>query len=182
MSPQSEILPIRGRFTKRADMPLPLAAARHLFEHEMAAFLGRMDDVRAVSSPAGAESFLVEHHPIGGMNFHVTLVYALRTVSTERGLTLTAFAFDPAAIESRHLVIPGVVEGALAFTSLAADRTEVSLDFTLTIELPLLPALQLLPRFLVRSTADGIMSMKLGANVEGAYQKTLASVRALAQA
>lgn len=167
------MLIIKGVGRQSGEVPVGQAQALEYFQGDMPAFLQKIDDVDKVKPLGKPNAYLMLHKPIGGLNIFTTLVAALEGEMTDHGILLKPLDFDHEKIQSPHMVIKGFIEGHLKTQPVAEDRTMVELDFTLTVELPLPAALKLVPRGLIQSTADGIMTIRLGAAVNQLYRKVL---------
>lgn len=168
------MLIITGRGATAGVLPAPLATTRPYFD-DLAAFIAKIEDVDTVKPLGKPYTYLVTHQPIGAMNYYVTVAYTLVGTPTETGFTLSSYDFEAAKLKSAHPVIKGYVNGALALTPHAeGEQTHIDLKFELKVELPLPTPLKLVPRGLVQTTADGIMTVKVATSVESMHRKVLA--------
>ncbi|MDB5099670.1 MAG: hypothetical protein JWM80_4091 [Cyanobacteria bacterium RYN_339] len=166
------ILTIKGTGKKNGEIPVGMAKAKEYFS-DLGAFVQKIEDVETVKPLGAPLTYLVTDKPIGAFNYYVTIVSVLVGEWHDKGMTLSSRDFDTDKIKSEHQVLKGFIEGELVLADLGADRTGVDLSFTMTIEFPLPGALRLMPQALVKSTSDGIMSLKMGATVEALYKKVL---------
>ena len=166
------ILTIKGTGKKNGELPIGMAEAREYFS-DLGAFVQKIEDVETVKPLGAPMTYLVTDKPIGAFNYFVTIVSVLVGEWHDKGMTLSSRDFDTEKIQSKNQVLKGFIEGELVLTELTADKTGVDLSFTMTIEFPLPGALRLMPQTLVKSTADGIMTLKMGATVDALYKKVL---------
>ena len=162
------MLIIKGVGKKAGEIPVGLNEAKDYFS-DLPGFIKKISDVDTVRALSVPDSYLVTHVPIGAMNFYTTVVYALRTEWSERGMLLKPLDFDTDKIKSEHQVLKGFVNGELVLDQVAEDRTQAALHFELSVELPVPGMLRLVPQGLIQSTADGIMNVRVGAAVESLY-------------
>jgi hypothetical protein len=166
------ILTIKGTGKKNGEIPVGMAKAKEYFS-DLGAFVQKIEDVETVKPLGAPLTYLVTDKPIGAFNYYVTIVSVLVGEWHEKGMTLSSRDFDTDKIKSENQVLKGFIEGELTLTDLGADKTGVDLVFTMTIEFPLPGALRLMPQAMVKSTADGIMTVKMGATVDSLYKKVL---------
>jgi hypothetical protein len=167
------ILSIKGTGKKNGEIPIGMAQAKAYFA-DLAAFVQKIEDVETVKPLGAPLTYLVTDKPIGAFNYYVTIVSVLVGEWHDKGMTLSSRDFDTDKIKSEHQVLKGFIEGELTLTDNGPDRTGVDLTFTMTVEFPLPGALRLMPQAVVKSTADGIMNVKMGATVDALYKKVLA--------
>lgn len=167
------MLIIKGTGTKAGEVPLGQPEALRYFQGDVPEFIKKINEVDTVKPLSRENCYLVTHTPIGAMNYYVTVVYALEAEHTETGMLLKPLDFDTEKIQSPHQVLKGFVEGYLKTHPLADDRTGVDFQFSLAVEFPMPAALSLVPKGLVQTTANGIMTAKVGTTVESMYRKVL---------
>lgn len=166
------MLIITGKGQKNGELPAGYDKAREYFA-DLAGFIQKIEDVDTVKPLKRANSYLVTHKPIGAMNFYTTVVYCLEAEWTDAGVLLKPLDFDTAQIQSQHTVLKGMVNGMLKLDRLADARTGADLTFELAVELPIPGMLKLVPQGMIQTTADGIMTLKVGQAVEVMYRKVL---------
>lgn len=172
----ADTLLIKGRGVKNGEGPLSQKEALEYFS-DIPSFLLKIDDVDQVKALSHPNSYLVTHKPVGAFNYHVTVVYALQVEKTETGMVFKPLDFDVEKIKSEHQVLKGFCDGELITKVLAPDRTGVDFYFNLSIELPVAPALMLVPRGLIQTTADGIMNLKIGLTIDAFYKKVMEDLK-----
>lgn len=165
------MLTIKGTGLKAGEVPAPHDEALRYF-HNVHDFLWKLPDVESVKPLSRENCYLIVIKPIGGLNYYVTVASALEAKPTPQGLELTPLDFDPEKIKSEHQVLKGFVSGALS-TRGNGDRTGIDFNLKLEVEFPLPPALKLVPRGLIQSTADGIMNLRMGLIVDALHGKVL---------
>jgi hypothetical protein len=173
------MLVIKGTGKKNGEMPLGLEAAKEYFQ-DLSKFITKIEEVDQCKPLKRPNTYLVTHKPIGAMNFYTTVVYCMEVEWSETGVVFKPLDFEPEQIKSEHMVLKGFVNGGLNLKPVSADTTAVDLVFELNVELPIPPALKLVPQGLVKTTADGIMTMKVAASVESMYKKVLEDFDAVA--
>lgn len=160
---------ITGRGVRRGELPVGQAEALAYFR-DVKAFVAKIQEVERIEEgPQG--SLLVSHRPIGGMNYFVTVVYAMTCDWHEQGVRFGSAPFDLSGMRSPHQLVKGEVSGHLHTQALPNGHTATELDFTLSVALPVPFALKLVPSAVLKTTADGIMSLKVGISVEDMYRK-----------
>ena len=166
------MLTIKGTGVKAGEIPVAQSRALEYFK-DIPAFLHKIDDVDQVRPLGRDGAYLVTHKPIGGMNYYVTVVYAFQAEFTPDGLVGRPLDFDVEKVKSEHPVLKGFVDTLLVTKPKSTETTSIDFKFTLTLEMPMAPALKLLPRPFVQATADGIMNLKVGATIDAFYKKVL---------
>lgn len=167
------MLTITGRGAIDGILPAPQAEALPYFD-DLAAFLAKIEDVDTVRPLGQPYTYLVTHRPIGAMNYHVTVAYTLVGTKTDGGFTFGSYDFDHGKIKSEHPVVKGFVDGALKVSPRSEAESHIDLKFELKIELPVPTVLKLVPRGLLQTTADGIMTLKVSTSVDSMHKKVLA--------
>lgn len=175
------MLIIKGTGQKAGEIPAGYDRAREYFS-DLAGFIQKIEDVDTVKPLKRPNTYLVTHKPIGAMNFYTTVVYCLESEWTDAGVLLKPLDFDTDQIQSPHTVLKGMVNGNLKIDRTDAERTAVHLTFELAVELPIPGVLKLVPQGLIQSTADGIMTLKVGQAVESMYRKVLEDFNMVGQA
>lgn len=160
---------IQGRGTRKGELPISEAEALDYFR-DIKAFVAKIQEVEKIEEGPGG-GLLVSHSPLGAMNYFVTLVYNMTCTWHEHGVRFGAAPFDLGAIKSPHQLVKGEVLGHLTTRPIEAKRTEIELEFGLQIDLPIPFALKFVPEALVRTTADGIMTLRVAASVDSMYRK-----------
>jgi hypothetical protein len=174
------MLIIKGTGTKAGELPLGPEKAKEYFQ-DLSKFITKIEEVDTCKPLKRPNTYLVTHKPIGAMNFYTTVVYCLEAEWTDTGVTFKPLDFEPSQIQSPHMVLKGFVNGGLQLKPVSDEATHVDLVFELNVELPIPPALKLVPQGLVKTTADGIMTMKVAASVESMYKKVLEDFDAIAR-
>ena len=175
------MLIIKGTGLKAGELPAGYDRAREYLQ-DLAGFIQKIEDVDTVRPLKRENTYLVTHKPIGAMNFYTTVVYCLEAIWNDEGVTFNPLDFDTAQIQSPHTVLKGMVTGGLKLGRVSPELTSVDLRFELAVELPIPGMLKLVPQNLVQSTADGIMTVKVGHAVECMYKKVLEDFNMVGQA
>jgi hypothetical protein len=110
---------------------------------------------------------------MGGLSYQVRMVACMQTSWDETGLRLSPLDFDVEKIQSDLPVVKGFIDGHLRFDARQPAVTNVALDFSVTVEVPIPPVLNLLPRGLVQATGDGIMNLQIGMVVTTLFRKVM---------
>lgn len=173
------MLIIKGTGKKNGEMPLHHEKAREYFQ-DLSKFITKIEEVDTCKPLKRPHTYLVTHKPIGAMNFYTTVVYCLEAEWHDTGVTFKPLDFETSQIQSEHMVLKGFVNGGLTMKPVSDEVTAVDLMFELNVELPIPSALKLVPQGLVKTTADGIMTMKVAASVEAMYKKVLEDFDAVA--
>lgn len=166
------MLKLIGRGHTAGNLPLPLPAARDYFA-DVAAFLRKIehvDELRPIASRPGA--YLVTHHPVGGLGYHVVVVACLEGVWEGDTMRLRPLDFDLEKVKSAHPTVKGFIQGDLALRAVSAG-TSADFGFGVTVELPIPAALSLVPTGLVKATADSLMSMRCESVAKGLFRKVM---------
>lgn len=166
------MLIIKGTGLKAGELPAGYDRAREYLQ-DLPGFIRKIEDVDTIRPLKRENTYLVTHKPIGALNFYTTVVYCMEAIWNEEGVTFNPLDFDTAQIQSPHTVLKGMVTGGLKIAPAGPDRTTVDLRFELAVELPIPGMLKLMPQSLIQSTADGIMTVKVGHAVEVMYKKVL---------
>lgn len=162
-------LTITGRGTRQGELPVSEAEALAYFR-DLRGFISKINEVDTIVD-GPQNSLLVSHAPIGGMNYFVTVVYALTGTWHDHGVRFGAADFDIKAMKSAHQLVRGIVTGHLTTKAVDEKRTAIDLDFQLAVDLPVPFALKFVPEMVLKTTADGIMNLKVAASVESMYRK-----------
>ncbi|MEB3222293.1 MAG: DUF1997 domain-containing protein [Candidatus Sericytochromatia bacterium] len=159
-----------GQASKQGQLPIGLTAALGYFE-DVKAFIQKIEDVKEIRDLALPRAYMMTHHPMGGLNYHITVVTAIQAETTSSGLVLKALDFDHQKVKSEHQVVKGFIDGRLDARAVSEQQTAIDFAFSLSLEFDVPAALALVPRPLVQATADGLMRLKLGLIVENLYGK-----------
>ena len=159
-----------GRATRQGLLPVGLDEALAYFT-DVRAFIQKIEDVKDIRDLSLPRAYLMTLHPIGALNYHVTVVTALQAESTPSGLKLRPLDFDAQKVRSEHPVLKGFIEGELQATARGATQTAIDFKFDLSIDFEVPATLNLLPRPLIQTTADGLMKLKLALIIENLYGK-----------
>lgn len=166
------MITLKGQGATAADLPIDYLGARAHFA-DVPSFLSKiaaMDTLKPLSRPG---VYLITHHPMGGLSYQVRMVACMQTSWDETGLRMTPLDFDVEKIQSDLPVAKGFIDGHLRFDARQPAVTNVALDFSVTVEVPIPPVLNLLPRGLVQATGDGIMSLQVGMVVTTLFRKVM---------
>ncbi|MEB3328866.1 MAG: DUF1997 domain-containing protein [Candidatus Sericytochromatia bacterium] len=159
-----------GRATRQGLLPVGLGEALAYFE-DVKAFIQKIEDVREVRELSLPRSYLMTHHPMGGLNHYITVATALQAESTPSGLLLKGLDFDPLKVRSEHQVVKGFIDGRLDAHPQGPEETAIDFAFGIALEFEVPAALSLVPRPLIQATADGLMRLKLSLIVDNLYSK-----------
>lgn len=163
------MLRISGQGKAGTDLPVDLAAARTYFE-DVTAFFAKIEAIATVKPLARAHTYLITHHPVGGLDYRVVVITCMQVDWHEGGMRLVPLDFDPPERHQDLPVVKGFTEGDLRLTP-EGGGTRVAFDFSVTVELPIVKVLKLLPRALVQATADGIMGLQVNNTVQTLFRK-----------
>lgn len=166
------LLTFKGRGTKQGEVPIGLEQALTYFS-SVPDFVRKIEDVKTIKELSVPGAYLLTHHPIGGLNYFVTIVAAMQSQATPTGLVLRSLDFDLDKIKSEHQVVKGFIDGELVATRVDDRRTAINFYFNMAVEFPVPLAMRLVPQGLITSTADGIMGLKMGIVVSSMYKKVL---------
>ena len=175
------MITVRGQGQTAAELPVARAAARTYFA-DVPAFLRQIEAVDGVKPIAGGAAYLITHHPVGGFGYEVVVVAVLEHVWDGHQMRLVPRDFDLDKVKGPHAQVKGFIEGTLTLDERAADRTAAAFSFALTVEIPVPGVLSLVPRPLLQTTADGLMTLKSGLVVRSLFQKVLADFQLPANA
>ena len=164
---------IRGVGKKTAELPLSLEAARAYFT-DVPSFLKKIDMVETVRELGRPGAFLVIHKAVGAFNFQATSAYAIQVEYTETGMTFLPLDFDVAQLKSPHPVVKGFVEGALLLTPVSDTAVATDLTFIHTADIDQAGPLAFVPAAMIKSTADGLMTMIINSTIASMWQKVQA--------
>jgi hypothetical protein len=166
----------KGHAVKQGELPIGLTEAKQYFS-DIKAFIRKIEDVKDIKDLSMPQAYLMTHHPMGALNYYITFVTAVQATETPDGLLLKSLDFDENKVKSDHPPLKGFIDGRLQARELEPDRTAIDFNFDLTIDFKLPTALMLVPRGLIQSTADGLMSLKLTKLVNDMYQKVVDDFR-----
>lgn len=164
---------IRGVGTKAATVPMTLEAALAYFK-DVPSFLKKIDMVETVKELGRPGAYLVIHKAVGAMNFQATSAYAIQVEHTETGMTFSPLDFDVKQLKSPHPVVKGFVEGGLVLTPKGDTTVATELTFVHTADIDQSGPLAFVPAGLIKSTADGIMTMIIGVTIDSMWRKVQA--------
>lgn len=164
------IMTFKGRGEKGGELPVGMPAAKDYFA-DIKGFLEKIEDVREVKELGRPGAYLLKNHPVGALNYHVDIVWAIQVEPTENGIVIRPLDFDLEKIKSANQVLKSMVDGELVLKPLADDRTAVDFWFTFAVEFPVPGALRLVPSGLIQTTADGIMTLRVAVTVNNLYGK-----------
>ena len=167
-----DTIPLKGRGQTASEIPVSLEAAKAYFQ-DVQAFLHKIDAIETVRPLAKPGAFLSAHHPVGAFDYKVVVVTVLDAVWDEGGMTLKPLDFDADKHQAAHPVVKGFTDGRLTLREVAPGRTAVSFSFEVTIDLPIEGLLRFLPRALVQTTGDGILTFEIGRVVQNLFKKVL---------
>lgn len=166
------MITLKGLGSTAADLPIDYLGARAHFA-DVPSFLAKiaaMDTIRPLSRPG---VYLITHHPMGGLSYQVRMVACMQTSWDESGLRLSPLDFDVEKVKCDLPVVKGFIDGHLRFDTRQPVLTNVALDFSVTVEVPIPPVLKLIPRPLVQATGDGIMNIQIGMVVASLFRKVM---------
>jgi hypothetical protein len=163
---------VSGKGSTASELPIGLSASRDYFA-DISAFLLKIEAVDKVKPLGRPGAYLVTHHPVGGLNYHVVMVSCMQSEWHEGGMRLRPLDFETDQIKCEHPVVKGFIEADLSLADRGLDKTSVEFQFSVGVELPLVGGLRMLPRPLVRATADGIMNFKVGLIIQSLFRKVL---------
>lgn len=166
------MIELKGHGSTSGELPIDLAGARAYFA-DVPAFLAKLEAVDAIKPLSRPGAFLVTHHPMGALGYHVRMVAVLQCDWDETGLRLAPLDFDTAQVPSELPVVKGFINGHLRLGERPGDRTEARLDFTVQVDLPIPSALRLVPRALVQATGDGIMGLQTSMVVSSLFRRVM---------
>ncbi|MEB3196048.1 MAG: DUF1997 domain-containing protein [Candidatus Sericytochromatia bacterium] len=166
----------KGRAARQGEIPVGLADALAYFS-DVKAFIQKIEDVKEVRDLALPKAYLMSHHPIGALNYYVTVVTAVQAEPTPSGLRLTGLDFDETKLSSEHQLLKGFIDGALEAREIASGRTALDFFFDISFDFTVQGPLVLVPRPVIQSTADSLLRLKLGVLVENLYQKVVEDFR-----
>jgi hypothetical protein len=164
---------IRGVGFKAATVPLGLEAARTYFA-DVPTFLRKIDMVETVRELGRPDAFLVIHKTVGAMNFQATSAYAIQVEHTAHGMTFLPLDFEVAQLKSPHPVVKGFVEGSLKLTPQGENMCATELTFIHTADIDQAGPLAFIPAGMIKTTADGLMTMIIGSTIESMWRKVKA--------
>lgn len=164
------LMTFTGRASRQGLLPVGMDEALAYFS-DVRAFIQKIEDVKDIKDLALPRAYLMTHHPIGALNFHVTFVTALQAEGTDTGLRLKSLDFDHQKIKSEHHVLKGFIDGELVAQARGQAETAVDFNFELSIGFEVPGALALIPKSLIQTTADGLMKLKLALVIENLYGK-----------